>query len=191
MPYDLAAACKSARAHIDVPAVPLDAIRAHGVVASTPPRRWHAAVLAIGIPLFAAAASAALWQDAHILRLPHGGLFIASQGSVVTISPTGDQVQRAIDAAGFAVTRPAGLPDGTKLIKIMTAPALIVFTYDLPGAWRGRNHFLNVLVVNAKAKAIEGNRRAYHTGDEAVFIQRESLTPGELARVVAAMHLVR
>jgi hypothetical protein len=204
MSYDLSAACKSARMHIDVPAVPLDTIkRAGSEAAPARGKRRLAMILAIALPLVAAGASAAVWQGAQIVTTARGGIVLKSDKMDVVLDPSPDRVQRAVERANFTVTVPSGLPNGTKLTKIATATGLVAFTYDLPGQWRASHHLLNILVLNAKTTRVNNGGagsamvlqlrashvRVYQTGDEAVFIEWDALTPAELARLEASMRL--
>jgi hypothetical protein len=205
MHSDLFAACKVARTSIDVPGVPLNAIkRAAEEPAAAPRARLSAVVLAIALPLAAAAAGAAVWQGAQITMMRNGGIVIKSGAMHSVFNPTPSDLQSAAHDANFAVTLPSGLPEGTKPIRLQTSPGLIALAYDLPGAWRASHHLLHVLLLNVKmtrlAKSDGGvapvklelrqiNARVYQTGDEAVVVGWDSLTPEELARIVTAMHL--
>jgi hypothetical protein len=212
MQSDFALSCKSARAAIAVPAIPLDAILSG---AQDRPRRRAGsrrrvfAGIAVGLSMAAAAAAAQLLGHAQISISPSGTALVQySPGgpSKRHVShPQAADFQRAARAMNFPVVFPKGLPEGT------VADSLTVFgdnalgiVYDLPGAQRRSNHLLFVFLANPKAVVPidakparakyellvgqkKGNGAEWTVGGEKVVVLKSTITSAELAHFKAVM----
>jgi acyl-CoA synthetase (AMP-forming)/AMP-acid ligase II len=147
MQSDLALLCRDARARIDVPAVPLTAIRSAAALPRPRKLAWLAALVA-GISIVAVATAAVL--ATHIAFDRTGNMVQISSASLKMkfANPTAADVDAAVHGANFPVTLPAGLPSGTKLKALWSSDGAIMLLYDLPGAWRASHHVAWILLAN-------------------------------------------
>lgn len=152
MQFDLRAACTAERRRMEVPAVPLGAIRA---AAARPPgivprkRSALSAVFLAAIPMLAMAAGAAqLWRT-HIYLNPTGVSKLQGHNGAWAKNPTLAELRAFSARLNFPVILPVGLPEGTQPIRLvrMDTDALLI-QYNLPGTWRRSDHLLDVIVSN-------------------------------------------
>lgn len=204
MRSDLDQLCNAAREHISVPAFPREAVRS--AVAEHPRgtgKRTVAAALAATCVLAGAAAAAQLATQSHIRMTHSGGMVLmtsAKSGSVPISSEA--QVRAASARLDFPATLPAGLPQGTRPIRLYTAGSdVMAVTYTLPGAWRASHHLLWIFLANPasmEARSFAKQPRytlrtsgmshaAWRVGSEEVIVVSNGLTPEELQKIEAAM----
>lgn len=213
MQSDLLALCRDARTRIDVPAVPLDAIRS----AAQPDRiipgrpRWKIWTLSLlSVASIAAAAAAATWYGTHVTLTSGAVTLSADRITAKFRNASSKDVSAAVRSANFPVILPAGLPNGTRMTSVFTAgPSAVMLGYSLPGAWRASRHLVYILLANP---AIVSNSSSstnpagkitlrvpaldlpssrppirWRVGGEEVIVGNNTLTPSELARVKNAM----
>jgi hypothetical protein len=200
MQSDLALLCRDARARIDVPAVPLTAIRSAAALPRPRKLAWLAALVA-GISIVAVATAAVL--ATHIAFDRTGNMVQISSASLKMkfANPTAADVDAAVHGANFPVTLPAGLPSGTKLKALWSSDGAIMLLYDLPGAWRASHHVAWILLANPSTVvssdaggrmrvgfARQGKPIHWRAGGEEVIIaMQNSMTSVELTRMKLAM----
>jgi hypothetical protein len=206
MQYDLTSLCQDARARIDVPSVPLRAIRKAARQRGTPLRRRTLFVVFAAALSLGAVAAAAVW---HAMRV-----YVGSTGAVdiyyahtMTIKQHATQAD-AVSAArrvDFPVILPTGLPAATRLQSVARVErSVLMLDYDLPGAWRRSHHLLAVTLADpaivGTTKSAPANVRwmmlhydqrrrtvRWRVGGEEVIIAWNNFTPAELARMKEAM----
>lgn len=137
MSSDFSAQGRSARAAIDVPDVPLGAIRARARSAGTHERtRIFAAsallIVALGV---GSVAGAKLYSTVRVwLGGGKAALTVSSFDGVR--EPTSAEFRKAIAHATFPVVLPAGLPPGTQVREVFSTPAghpsALVISYETP-----------------------------------------------------------
>lgn len=207
MPSDLHEVCRLARERIPVPAFPLESIRhaaqGRGVTRVGPKRSLIAGILAaVSIIAVAAAAEIAATQS-HIRFTPSGGMVLSSAGKMSSRTITSDsQVREAAAHLDFSAVLPAGLPPGSKPIRLATAGNdVIAVTYDLPGVWRASHHLLWIFLANSatmKTGAATSSRyqlrpdgrmskALWRVGPEQVIVVSNGLTASELQAIKDAM----
>ena len=200
MQSDLALLCRDARARIDVPAVPLTAIRSAAALPRPRKLAWLAALVA-GISIVAVATAAVL--ATHIAFDRTGNMVQISSASLKMkfANPPAADVDAAVHGANFPVTLPAGLPSGTKLKALWSSDGAIMLLYDLPGAWRASHHVAWILLANPSTVvssdaggrmrvgfARQGKPIHWRAGGEEVIIaMQNSMTSVELTRMKLAM----
>lgn len=202
--------CKAAREQIDVPAIPLAAIRSAATMpaasASNKGRKGLAATLIAGLSIVTFAAAAEIWSGTHVtlthsghvtIQLPKDGIHVRKA------NPTSQDVRAAARQAAFPVTLPAGLPEGTTPISLVYNANLIQLQYNLPGGWRASNHILWIVLADPRTltpatttntdyqfmhggTAAKGATR-WLVGHELVIMPHSTLTPAELANLKSAM----
>ena len=200
MQSDLSAICRNARARIDVPAVPLPAIR-HGATVREPRKAGWIMALIASIAIVAVAAAAEV-LGTHITFERDGKMLITANNLQARFAnPTKADVDAAARSANFPVTLPAGLPSGTKLKRLWSSAGAIMLLYDLPGAWRVSHHIAWIVLANPStvtasgaaermrlALASQGEPIHWRVGGEEVIIaMHNAMTPAELARIKQAM----
>lgn len=197
---DLALLCRDARAHIEVPTVPLTAIRSAAALPRPRKLAWLAAFVA-GISIVAVATAAIL--GTHIAFDRAGNMVQISSDNLKMkfANPTKADVDAAVRGANFRVTLPAGLPSDTKLEALWSSDGAIMLLYDLPGAWRASHHVAWILLANPStivssdtagkmrlALASQGKPIHWRIGGEEVIIaMHNAMTPAELTRMRQAM----
>jgi hypothetical protein len=207
--------CKTARAGIAVPAIPLDAIRhgAQGRPAARAARRRRGVLAAAiaGLSIVAVAAAAEMFGHVQISLDPSGGAArIAFDGAgrhwLPVRNPTEQDIQKAARAMNFPVTLPKGLPEGTTAMQLMAfSPGAMQITYNLPGASRRSNHLLFVILANPKSvtpnsatppksaykmefgQATGLGAERWMVGQEEVIVLKSTITAAELAHFKAVM----
>jgi len=199
MQSDLALLCRDARTRIEVPAVPLTAIRHAAALPQPRKPAWLSALLA-GISIVAVATAAVL--GTHITFEPDGKLLITANNMQVRFAnPTAADVEAAARGANFPVTLPAGLPNGAKLKGLWRSSGTIMLLYDLPGAWRASHHVAWIVLANPSAigfsktpgnmrLALASQGKPIHWrvgGEEVIIAMRNAMTPAELAHMKRAM----
>jgi hypothetical protein len=198
MQYDLAPVCRDARAHIDVPSVPLVAIRNAAAKSAGRKTGWLAALVA-GISVAAVAGAAAI--GTHVALERGGSTVISADRMVVNFkNPPATALQAAVRNANFHVTLPVGLPNGTQLKQLVSAKGAIMLRYDLAGAWRASHHIAWIVLANPDLVGGLGNAGKvsikipshgkpvrWRVGGEEVIVAWNNLTAAELARMKQAM----
>jgi hypothetical protein len=204
MHSDLYERCHALRQSIDVPPFPVHVIR-HAMEKKPRAgirRRTMAAALAATISLAAIAAAAEFVQQTHVRFTPSGGMVISSdaKSGSRTISSDGE-IRQAAQHLSFHAILPAGLPPGSKPIRLFTSGTdMLAITYDLPGAQRRSHHFLWVFLTDPKSLSNAPPARRYRlrTGDkmsqahwrvgaEEVIVVSNGLTAQELSAMKRAM----
>lgn len=200
MPSDFSTACKTARAAIAVPALPLLEIRSAAALAARPQKRnWLLASLFAAVPVVAIAAAAVI-ATTHIQFTKGGGIVL--QGSPVS-KWHATQADAELAARADAVMLPAGLPAGSQITAVMNwGSDTLALSYNLPGAWRRSNHVLWVIVTRAQDTttphagsasviyATSKGRRSigWIAGNERIYLDAPvTLTREELSAMKAAM----
>ncbi|MGB6985565.1 MAG: hypothetical protein WBD74_06245 [Candidatus Aquilonibacter sp.] len=204
MQFDLAPLCRDALARIDVPALPLTAIRR--AATSPRPRKppWLATLVA-SISIVAVAAGATV-LGTHIALDHADNLVEISTGNLKTqfANPTAADVAAAVRGANFPVTLPTGLPNGAKLKTLLSSGDAIMLRYDLPGAWRASHHVAWIVLANPSTIGSSGSsgtagsvRLAFISqgkpihwrvgGEEVIIAMHNAMTPAELALMKQAM----
>jgi hypothetical protein len=197
MQSDLALLCREARGRIEVPAVPLAAIRATASVGAPRKAGWLTALVAT-FSIVAVAAGAAV-LGTHITFDGSGVQIIANKLEIHFKNPTEADVEAAVKQADFPVTLPSGLPDGAHLKQLWSSDGAIMLLYNLPGAWRASHHVAWIVLANPEAVTSEtegklrlnlgphGTPMHWRVGDEEVIIAWNNFTPAEIARMKQAM----
>lgn len=198
MHSDLADRCSAARAEIDVPAFPWEAIRtgAQSTAPSVVRRRTAAAIGVAVLSLAAIGAAAEIAVQSHISVTRHGGMVITSSvkaGSHVIYGNA--EIVEAAKHLDFVATLPAGLPRGAKPAQLYTAgTSILAITYDIP-----KHHRLWVFLANPDAVGSTQNvgvqRHAHsrmvsmrwRSGNEEVIAVSDGLSTRELDMIKDAM----
>ncbi len=208
MRSDFEVSCKTARAAIAVPAIPLDAIRraAHDRPSARAGRRRRgvlAAALA-SVSIVAVAAAAEIFGHVQISLDPSGTANLYFDGTGGSWRPVRDpkeqDIQKAARAMNFPVILPKGLPEGTTAEGLMVmGPGAMQIAYNLPGASRRSNHLLFVILANPKSVApgtapAPQSKFSMHfgqtkglgavrwmVGQEEVIVLKSTITAAELA----------
>lgn len=203
MHYDLHELCRSAGEGVAVPAFPVGSIRARIARASTaePKRRPFSALFAVALALVAVAAAAAILTQSHIRFTRSGGMVIESQHAVNRAISSEADIMRAAAQMNFHVTLPAGLPAGSRPIRLYVGDSdVMAITYDLPGAWRASHHLAWIFLANPNVMSthvpetqykLRVDRRMSSThwrvGGEQVIVVSNGLTPDEVAKIESTM----
>ena len=206
--------CKTARAAIAVPAIPLEAIcheaqrRPHERAGRR--RRGVLAAAVASLSIVAVAAAAEMFGHVQISLHPSGAVNLyfdgVGGGWKPVRNPTEQDIQKAARAMNFPVILPTGLPNGTDAEGLMVpGPGAMQIAYNLPGAWRRSNHLLFVILANPKSVAPEGatppqskftmeygqtkglGAVRWMVGQEEVIVLKSTITAAELAHFKAAM----
>lgn len=208
MQFDLAEACAAERERMEVPAVPLGAIRVNAARRpETTPRKRSAifTVVLAALPTLAMAAGVAqLWRT-HISLSPTGVSKLQAHAGAWAKNPTTEELRRFAADLNFPAILPDGLPTGTQAIRLvrMDRDALLI-QYNLPGAWRRSDHLLDVIIANPATLDSSGQGQHYkynlmfgghaargsvhwRTGKEEVVVFASTMTASELARFKSAM----
>jgi hypothetical protein len=200
MQYDLALLCRDARERIEVPMVPLGAIRTASAAAA--PRRagWLTALIA-GVAIVAVAVGAGVLGTRVIFDRSGNVELVLNSPKMTFKNPTSADVAAAVQRANFPVTLPAGLPTGSQLKSIWSSDGAIMLLYDLPGEWRVTHHVAWIVLANPDAVSSSGafgNIRIRFApvgkpiqwrvgGEDVIIAMPRVLTSAEIARMKAAM----
>lgn len=142
-------------------------------------------------------------MQSHLNFTPSGRLVVSSSARTTSRSIDSDaDVREAASHLNFTPVLPAGLPAGTKPIRLYTSGHdLIAVTYDLPGAWRSSHHLLWIFLANPATIGEhhlppsryrlrpDGRMSQAHwiAGNEAVVVVSNGLTAAELQAIKTAM----
>jgi hypothetical protein len=206
MQYDLALLCRDARGGIDVPAIPLTAIRNAATQRSMPLRRRVIIAVLVSALSLGAVAAAAVWHATRVYVGNAGTLDVYAHTMTIRFGhATHADAVSAAHQVTFPVVLPTGLPAGTQLRQVGRADrSALMLSYDLPGAWRRSHHLLDVVLADP---AIVGSAISdpykqrlmvmrykepqrtvrWRVGGEEVIVDWNNLTPAELARMKQAM----
>lgn len=206
MRTDLSQLCTSARERIAVPDFPRASIRRALQAPAHQPARKRSllVILAAGLSLAAAAAAAEVAVQSHIGYTRSGGMVLSSNAKMGEHAISSDaDIRDAASHMNFPVTLPAGLPPGTKAIRLFTAGSdVMAITYDLPGAWRASHHLARIFLANPatlggrtvsrpRAQIATGTwvmRQArWRVGGEDVILVSNGMTQSEIQAVKRAM----
>lgn len=216
MQSDLNVLCKTERDAIVVPDIPLAAIFSGAASRSAPRtrnrRRGLAVSMLAGTTIVAVAAAAEVWRGTHVALDKSGAmtLSIPGKGLVYKENPTADDISAAAHRAEFPAVLPAGLPEGTRPLKLIAGPNIVNVAYVLPSAGRGSNTVVWISLADPQTltgtpqndtdalRVRLGNNTGRGTvvrwtvGGEAVILAADgklanTLSPAELARIKAAM----
>lgn len=205
MHSDLLERARVARENINVARFPLDGIRA--AMSRTEQRRprWRLPLTALVtcLSIVAMAAAAEVVTQTHVHFMPTGGMVISSGAKSGSRSIGSDsEVRKAATHLNFEAVLPAGLPDGTKPIRLYTSGSdLMAITYDLPGTWRSSHHLLWIFLANPQtisSQTISAPRyqlrpdghmseARWRIGAEEVIVVSNGLTAAELEAIEHAM----
>lgn len=181
MQSDFEMLCKRARGGIAVPPMPA------ALPWAAQPRkpRALAVMLLAALPM---AAAAAIVATGHLTFTPKHGIVLS--GNVTTTDRvSSENVAAIIKHADFQVTLPAGLPNGARLKRIVTAgTSVIALQYDLPGAWRRGNHTLYVFLANpsdVNGMPAKHQKSAFSIPKKSIYAVRLWRVGGEDVTVVA------
>ena len=201
MQYDFALLCLDARARIDVPAVPLTAIRSAAMI-STPRKAGWLTTLLAGTAIVALAAGAGVLGTRVIFDRAGRVELVLNSPKLTFKNPTPADVQAAVTRAHFPVTLPAGLPSGSRLQSVWSTDDAIMLLYSFPGAWRASHHVAWIVLANPQALVsspdadmnmrvrFASSERPIHWragGEEVIIAMHNAMTPAELARMKQAM----
>jgi hypothetical protein len=200
MQDDLVLVCRDARARIEVPAVPLSAIR--NAAALPQPRKtgWFTALIA-SISIVAIAAGAAALGTRVVIDSAGRTQVIFNAPHAQSANPTAADVAAAVQRANFPVTLPAGLPRGSQLKQLVSSNSAIILRYDLPGTWRASHHIAWIVLANPETVAtsdtagrmqleLSSQGQPIHWrigGEEVIIAMHSAMTQGELAQMKQAM----
>lgn len=197
--------CESARLSIDVPEIPLAAIRDAAQQRSSPSKRSKrvtAGILA-GVVILGGAAAVELWKGTHVSFGPSGTMRLSTVEEFrLKKNPTADDLRNVARRATFPVQFPTGLPAGTTIAEIGFGPSILLVDYNLPGAWRRSNHLLRIALIDPRALTSPSSPHAFvfrigglaakgsvrwSIGQELVIVMRSMATPAELENIKRAM----
>lgn len=133
-----------------------------------------------------------------------GTLRLSSDGFAYgDLEPTEANLRKMVSHMAFPVVLPTGLPMGTKATNFSRDARTAIIFYDLPGAWRKKDHLLKIMLIDprvivASDKSFDqakfalrspGARGAtrWNIGHEQVIFLRSTLTTAEMAHVKNAM----
>ena len=202
MQSDFHELCRNASTTLVVPAFPRESIRAR--IAHPPAKISRKSVflslIAASIPL-AAVAAAAIVTQSHIRFVNGGGMVLKSQNLSYHFNASGNDVSRAAKQMHFHVIYPAGLPIGSKPIRLFVGDHdIMAITYDLPGAFRASHHLAWIFLADPNVASTKlptnqyevrtGNHMAsahWRAGDELVIVVSNGLTPKEISNIKSAM----
>jgi hypothetical protein len=206
MQYDLALLCHDARARIDVPAVPLSAIRNAATRRKTPLRRRAIIAVLLSALSIGAVAAAAVWQATHVYVGSSGPVDVYAHTMTIKLkNATAADLVSAARQVDFPVVLPTGLPAGTRLWEVGRADRrALMLSYNLPGAWRSSHHLLDIVLADPvivgsaisdpyKQRLIVMRYKQpqrtvrWRVGGEDVIVDWHNLTRAELARMKQAM----
>jgi hypothetical protein len=208
--------CKTERDAIVVPDIPLAAILSGAASRPAPRtqnrRRGLVVSLLAGASIVAVATAAEIWSGTHVALDTSGAMTLSrpAKGLVYKENPTADDISAAAHRAEFPVVLPAGLPEGTRFLKLIAGPNIVNVAYILPSAGRGSNTVVwisladprtltgtpqkdtSALRVRLGNNTGKGSVVRWTVGGEAVILAADgklasTLTPAELARIKAAM----
>ncbi len=214
MQSNFSTVCKNARELIEVPSVPLAAIRRGADTQVTSRfgkrRRGFIAALITGASIAAVAAGAQVWSGSHIYFNRSGSMLVAFNRGADIKNPTTNELRSAARDADFPVVLPEGLPTGTTATTLMRGSSVLLLQYNLPGALRRSNHLLLIFLANPQTLSNSLQRAPskfrlefplicggncwfasggvhWTIGHEEVLIPRSLLTSSELAHIKSAM----
>jgi hypothetical protein len=206
MQSDLTLLCREARAGIEVPAAPLDAIRNAASKRISPIRRRMIIAVFVSALSLGAVAAAAVWHATHVYVGSAGTLDVYAHAMTIKLNhATHADAVSAARQVDFPVVLPTGLPAGTQLRSVGRADrSAIMIGYDLPGVWRSSHHLLDVVLADPaivgsaimdpyKQRLIVMRYKQpqrtvrWRVGGEEVIVDWNNLTPAELARMKQAM----
>jgi len=152
MQSDLVMVCRRARALIDVPAMPLPAIRngaeSRSATNSGKRRNPIIASLLAGFSIVAVATGAEVLNGTHLWMSESGNLNMVAPEIHFKKNPTPADLGSAARQADFSVTLPAGLPQNVPPGMLMRAgSSALLLQYNLPGGWRRANHIQMVILA--------------------------------------------
>jgi hypothetical protein len=198
-------AAKEARAAIEVPATPLDAIRDKASRPVDRPRYLRAVVLA-GCALALVAAVAASWTQTRVW-ISKGHVTVSAEHAKTIDNPTQAQLEAAAHDADFPVVLPTGLPAGTVPVQLFKGGrSALMIEYRVPGQRNGTN-IAWVVIANPKtfdlvtahalpqsdlknAKSLQVGEHIvaiFDAHDESVIVPKGALTTHELNVMEQAM----
>lgn len=204
MHSELSAAFSALRERMAVPPLPRAAIvtAAQYAPANSRKRGWTAGAVAI-LSAFAIAGAAEIATQSHIRFTRAGGMVLSSTAKTQNrVISSENEVKTAAARMNFPVTLPAGLPNGTKPVRLYTSgDDVMAVTYDLPGAWRASHHLMWIFLANPATMAkAEPNSAVYRlrpdgrmsqarwrAGGEEVLVVSNGLTPAEVEAMKLAM----
>ncbi len=213
MPSEFELCSISARDGLPVPPFPLGAIRQ--AVERPPnrkargPGRAALAAIAAALSIVAVAAAAEVFGHVQVSVSPSGTAHLYFDGPAGYHGPIRHPKRADFEAAAravnFPVVFPAGLPPGTRADALtVLGPGAMQIAYALPGAWRRSNHLLFVILANPESVAPDSAPAPHTTyslefgqtsgtgavhrmvGREEMIVLRSTITPAELAHLIAA-----
>lgn len=199
MPFDFSAAGRSARELIPVPEVPMKSIRERSYALSAR-ARVRAFVIGGALSLATLGTAAAVGTGAlnGVRVWLSGGKASMSVSSLAMVrQPTASDLRNVIAHATFPVVLPVGIPAGTRVDRMLFAPAgapnTLTLDYRNPGSGLdvGISLFetasINPQGTPPPASGVSGAVYQWRVAKETIIVSKAHISPGDFRRIKAAM----